>query len=154
MLALRLFVLLIVLSSLGPAGARGGDQSLLKTRVLAGPVAARVVRVIDGDTLEAAVDIWLDQTLIARVRLAGIDSPETARAACADERARGEAAKEFLAARLAGRRIRLSEIRHDKYGGRVLARVADDDGTDIAALMIDRGLAAAYGAGETWCPAG
>ena len=43
---------------------------------LPGPLPARVVSVIDGDTLEVRVHIWLGQNLDTRVRLAGIDAPE------------------------------------------------------------------------------
>ena len=43
---------------------------------LAGPLPAQVVSVLDGDTLEVWVHIWLGQDLNTRVRLAGIDAPE------------------------------------------------------------------------------
>ncbi|MEO5338879.1 MAG: nuclease, partial [Magnetospirillum sp. WYHS-4] len=43
---------------------------------LPGPYAAEILRVIDGDTFEARIRLWLNQDLVQKVRLAGIDAPE------------------------------------------------------------------------------
>ncbi len=40
-----------------------------------GPILARVVEVIDGDTILVEARIWLDQVVTTRVRLAGVDAP-------------------------------------------------------------------------------
>jgi micrococcal nuclease len=45
---------------------------------LPGPIPAQLVRILDGDTFEARVDIWLDIQLTVLVRLRGINAPETA----------------------------------------------------------------------------
>ncbi|HHN73390.1 MAG TPA: thermonuclease family protein, partial [Thermopetrobacter sp.] len=37
----------------------------------------RVLRVIDGDTLVARVDLGFETHVVVRLRLAGIDAPET-----------------------------------------------------------------------------
>ncbi|MEL7029946.1 MAG: nuclease, partial [Pseudomonadota bacterium] len=70
---------------------------------LDGPVPAQVERVIDGDTIAVRALIWLDHEISVRVRLAGIDAPEGARADCPAEKARAEAATAFLAAWVEGR---------------------------------------------------
>jgi endonuclease YncB( thermonuclease family) len=116
-----------------------------------GPVSADVVRVIDGDTFEANAQIWLGETIAVRVRVAGIDAPEL-HARCEDEYRRAQAARNYLAQRIAGRSVRLSDIRNDKYGGRVDARVADSNG-DVADAMIAKHLARAYAGGRRggWC---
>ena len=48
---------------------------------LPGPVPARVMAVIDGDTLVVKARIWLGQAVETRVRLADIDTPAL-RASC------------------------------------------------------------------------
>lgn len=132
-------------------GLPPGNLTLAR-QSLAGPVHAVVEQVVDGDTLQARALIWLGQEVIVRVRLRGVDAPE-ARSDCAAERAAAEAAAAFLSQRLAGRTVRLTNIAHDKFGGRVLADVADDAGASIAAELIARGLARAYGgaARRPWC---
>src|ERR1700712_1185618 len=116
-----------------------------------GPVSAHVDRIIDGDTFEASATIWLGQRISVRVRIAGIDAPEL-RARCDAERNRAQAARDYLAGRIAGGEVRLSAVRYDKYGGRVDATVADLRG-DIGDAMIKTGLARAYYGErrEGWC---
>jgi micrococcal nuclease len=78
-----------------------------------------VERAVDGDTLLLA-----DRT---RVRLLGVDTPETKKPDWPVERF-GPEAHEFTALHVEGRRVRLEfdKERHDKYG-RVLAYVYLDD---------------------------
>ena len=116
-----------------------------------GPVNAQVVRVIDGDTFEASVAIWLGENIDIHVRIAGIDAPEL-RARCDDERAKAEAARDFLARRIEGQQVRLTSVRYDKYGGRVDAAVSDARG-DVAAAMLKARLARPYFGErrEGWC---
>lgn len=125
---------------------------------LAGPVPAVVTAVVDGDTLEVRARIWLGQELTTRVRLAGIDAPET-RSDCPRERALAVRARAFLNARLrpAGARgpaaVRLHDIRNGKYAGRVLARVESAAGLDLGRALLAAGLARAYDGGRRapWC---
>ena len=51
--------------------------------------------------------------------------------------------------------VTLWDIRYDKFGGRVLARVETASGADLAELLIAAGLGLAYdgGAREPWCAA-
>ena len=119
---------------------------------LAGPYEAEVVRVIDGDSFEARVTIWIDQEALTVVRLAGIDTAERG-APCLSARLAAEAARAFLAARIEGRRVSLSDIARDKYGGRILARASGEDGRDLGALLAASGLAHPYDGGRrsSWC---
>lgn len=120
-----------------------------------GPVPAELVRVIDGDTFEVRARIWPGQTVETRVRLAGIDAPEIGgRALCEQERAKGAEAKAFAEALLKDTKITLSQIRPDKYGGRVVARIALGDGTDLSAALLEAGHAAAPSdKKDRWCTA-
>ena len=52
----------------------------------------RITRVIDGDTVEAEIDLGFHVTLTVTLRLAGINAPETK----GTERPRGLAATRFL----------------------------------------------------------
>ncbi|CAA7625295.1 thermonuclease family protein [Magnetospirillum sp. UT-4] len=103
---------------------------------LSGPYAAQVVRVLDGDTFEARVRIWLglDQTI--RVRLLGIDAPEL-RGPCPQAAA---AARDALARLLGDGPALLTRIAHDKYGGRIDAAVSLPNGEDVATVMLGAGL--------------
>ena len=50
--------------------------------------------------------------------------------------------------------VLLRDITHDKFGGRVRAKVVLADGTDIADALIREGHARRYvgGARQPWCP--
>ncbi len=120
---------------------------------LSGPVPAQILRVVDGDTLELRVRIWLDQELIVKARLADVDAPELFRPDCPAERALAERARDFVLAE-AGRDVTLTSVEHDKYAGRVVAHVADDKGRDLSALLLSAGLAAPYGDRTGWCADG
>ncbi len=120
--------------------------------VLPGPVAADVLKVIDGDTLDVSARVWLGQTVHIRVRLDGVDTPEL-RGRCAGERARAQEARSWLVRQLAGRSIALRQVRLGKYAGRVVARVELDYGQDLSVLLLRTGLARPYD-GRTradWC---
>jgi endonuclease YncB( thermonuclease family) len=132
-------------SDLSPASERVASAGF------EGPVSADVVRVIDGDTFEGNAQIWLGETIAVRVRIAGIDAPEL-HARCDDEYRRAQAARNYLVERIAGQSVRLSDIRNDKYGGRVDARVADSTG-NVGDAMVAKGLARVYTGGRRsgWC---
>ncbi len=129
-----------------PAGTPGRAAEMV-----AGPVPARVLRVIDGDTIEVAAKIWLGQELTIKVRLAGIDAPEM-HGKCGRERTLARAARELVADAVGGS-VHLTAIRRDKYGGRVVARVAAANGRDLSDALLTAGLAHRYGGRRKlpWC---
>lgn len=142
-------VLAAPMLALAPAGA-----AELAREVLDGPVPVEVIRIIDGDTIVVRAHPWLGVFVETRVRLAGIDAPEL-RGRCDGEIALAGRARDRLAELLAGGSARLDDVRHDKYGGRVRARVLDGNGVDVGAALIAAGLARPYH-GERrrpWCPA-
>jgi endonuclease YncB( thermonuclease family) len=128
---------------------------------LAGPLPAQVVSVLDGDTIEVRVHIWLGQDINTRVRLAGIDAPEL-KGKCDREKTLALRARAYLVARLgpveaaggAGR-VQLREIRYGKFAGRVLAQVETLDGMDLGRSLIAAGLARPYDGRRraSWCEA-
>ncbi len=110
------------------------------SETLTGPYHALVLRVIDGDTVEARIRVWLGQDVTTLVRIRGIDTPEV-RGHCPGEREAAEAARAHLAALLAPGPVWLSAISHDKYRGRIDAEVHLPAGSDVAAAMIAAGHA-------------
>ena len=56
---------------------------------------AKLDRVVDGDTLDANIDLGFDITVHKRIRLAGINTPES-RTRDLEEKKRGLAAKDAL----------------------------------------------------------
>lgn len=120
--------------------------------MLPGPVPAEVVEVIDGDTIRVRAHIWLGQAVETAVRLHGINAPEL-RGDCERERRLAAAAKDYLARRLVGRAVRLRNIQQDKYGGRVVAQVDDDEGHNLGEELVAAGLARPYDGGNRgkWC---
>lgn len=106
---------------------------------LAGPVAATVEKVVDGDTLIVRAAVWPGHSVRVSVRLRGIDAPEM-RSRCAGERAAAQRARDALERLVAGGSVSLTAISGDKYFGRVLADVATEAGAPLAATLLDEGL--------------
>jgi micrococcal nuclease len=122
------------------------------TELIAGPYTGRVTNVIDGDTLEVRVVVWLGQEVVTHVRIEGIDTPEK-RGKCQREKDMAEQARAMTEQLLADPEIALYDIQHDKYGGRVRARVVTRSGEDLGQMLIKSGLARPYRgeARQPWC---
>ena len=99
--------------------------------------------VVDGDTFYFGRD---------KVRIAGIDAPETHPPRCASEARLGEAATHRLRDLLNSGQVTLSSIDRDEdVYGRKLRNVAVG-GADVGAALIGAGLARDYGGGRrSWC---
>jgi endonuclease YncB( thermonuclease family) len=136
-----------------PSDGTAPANERLAAEALAGPVAATVERVIDGDTIEVRARIWLGQSLSVRVRIDGVDTPEL-QARCEEEHRMALAARDYLAHRLTGAEVTLTRVVYDKYGGRVRANVADGNG-DIARALLAAGFARIYHGErrQPWCEA-
>lgn len=119
---------------------------------LKGPYSGELVRVIDGDTIVAHIDIWLNQKLTIHIRLRGIDTPEI-RGDCKHEKQLALKAKSHLTNLLQNaENLTLSDVSNDKFGGRVVAYVyANNINTSHA--MIENNLATSYKGGHKhdWC---
>ena len=84
----------------------------------------KVKRVVDGDTMDVILDLGFDVHHAVRVRMAGIDTPES-RTRDKDEKARGKLSKAFLKESIKGKKIILKTKIKDSKGkfGRVIAEV-------------------------------
>jgi endonuclease YncB( thermonuclease family) len=132
---------------------------LLLAAVLSGPIPCEVVRVVDGDTVEARCHTWIGTDTTTFVRVRGIDTPEKApRAKCPAEAALAAKASKFTVDALpSGTPVVLSAIDNDKFGGRVDAVVTYNTplipGRNLADDLIAAGLARPYHgeAKKSWC---
>jgi len=116
-----------------------------------------VLKVVDGDTIDAAIDLGFDISLTKRIRLAGIDTPES-RTTDVKEKALGLEVKEWLKKKLEGQTdiIVKTELPDstEKYG-RILGHLFIGD-KEVSAVnkkksvnnqMIDEGYAWKYDGG-------
>ena len=107
--------------------------------------ACEVERVVDGDTVDVVLNLGFDIMYKSRVRLYGIDTPES-RTRNLDEKARGKMAGAFLKNAIdTGEKVVIQTKLKDSRGkfGRVLGNIIVD-GININQLMIDNYHAAAY----------
>ena len=105
----------------------------------------KVTRVVDGDTIDVDLDLGFDIIYKCRVRLYGIDTPES-RTRDKDEKARGKLAAKFLQDAISnGKHVILQTQLKDSKGkfGRVLASVIVDK-IDINQQMIKNYMAVKY----------
>ena len=97
--------------------------------------------VIDGDTFSMGGQ---------RVRIAGIDAPETHPPRCMEEARLGLAATQKLRELLGSGTVTMSGTGHDQYGREL--RSVQVNGQDVGEAMISGGVAREYGSGRRpWC---
>ena len=105
----------------------------------------KVTRVVDGDTVDCILDLGFSILHKCRVRLFGIDTPES-RTRDKDEKVRGKLAAKFLKDAIDnGKKVILRTKLKDSKGkyGRVLGEIIVDD-ININVSMIENYLAVAY----------
>jgi endonuclease YncB( thermonuclease family) len=136
-------------------GAWHSSTVPLRRAHFAGPFQADLLRVVDGDTVEARVRIWFGQDITTLVRIKGIDAPEL-HARCAQEARGAQQARDYLIDLAKQKTLVLRDVSVDKYGGRVVASVGLVDAygtTDVSASMLKQGLVRPYQGGkrDNWC---
>lgn len=116
-------------------------------------VPARVGHILDGDTFSAAVSLDADTTVSVRVRLRNVDTPEM-NGDCEYERARAIAARDRLSEIIpVGSMVELSNVKDDKYLGRIDANVKNANGADVGEILIREKFGRKYNGGrrKPWC---
>ena len=112
----------------------------------------KIQRVVDGDTVDISVNLGFDIWHNARVRMMGIDTPES-RTRNLEEKALGLASKARLKELLKGKKIKIvcSKEGKGKFG-RILADVhtIDKEGNDVNGnnQLIEEGHARPYYGGK------
>ena len=112
-------------------------------------------RVVDGDTIDAYIDLGFDVSVKKRIRFMGINTPES-RTRDLEEKARGLAAKDRLKAILDGANtIQLTSHGVGKYGrclGELFVDVVDGQEKltleNVNELLIKEGHAVEYDGGK------
>ena len=100
-----------------------------------------VVKVVDGDTIDVVIDLGFDLSKKERVRLAGIDTPES-RTRDLEEKKLGLEAKEHLSTNLTNAKQLIISTEKDGKYGRMLGTIhMNDDIVSINQQMIDKGYA-------------
>ncbi len=123
-----------------------------RQEIINGPMTGEVLNVLDGDTVNVKVHVWIGQEIETSLRVEGIDAPEI-KGKCTEERTLAEAARQEMIKLLGDNLIRIYNIRLEKYAGRVLAEVETTGGIDIGRHMIEKGLARPYHGEKRrpWC---
>tara|TARA_R100000951_G_scaffold20028_1_gene16870 strand:+ start:555 stop:935 length:381 start_codon:yes stop_codon:yes gene_type:complete len=107
---------------------------------------ATLDRIIDGDTFDCILDLGFDVKLHKqRVRLSGIDTPESRTRDLAEKKL-GLAAKARLGELCHGN-FKVKSLGKGKYG-RILGIPYTEDGKDICQMLIDEGHAVEYHGGK------
>jgi len=119
-----------------------------------GPYAVKVLRVIDGDTIQIEAAIWPGLSQKTKLRLAGVNTPEKrGRNVSGCEKRAGEKATAFTRRFLAGAKtVTVSGIRPGKYAGRMLGSI-HANGKSLERALLDAGHARPYRGGrrQPWC---
>lgn len=106
-----------------------------------------VKSVVDGDTIDVVIDLGFNILYAQRVRLAGIDTPES-RTTDKVEKALGLEAKDYLKKKLASAKtivIRTEKLDSSEKYGRILGWVyLDGSGESVNNQMIEDGYAWGY----------
>jgi micrococcal nuclease len=107
----------------------------------------QVTKVVDGDTIDVVIDLGFDISFTTRVRLAGIDAPES-RTRDLAEKALGLESKKYLADRLKSAKnivVKTEKINSTEKFGRVLGWLyVNSDESSLNVEMINKGYAWAY----------
>lgn len=107
-------------------------------------------KVVDGDTIDADIDLGFDISLTKRIRLAGVDTPES-RTTDANEKKLGLESKEWLKKRVEGAKniIIRTELPDstEKYGRIIGHLFINGEETSLNNQMITEGYAWTYDGG-------
>ena len=128
------------------------DADARQSQVIPGPVRADVVEVIDGDSIKVSAHIWPGQNVLVNIRIRGIDAPEL-KSRCSTEKGAALAARQMTSNLVSGGSIVLTNISGGKYYGRMLADVANLEGSDLASKLLDARLVRPYSGKKrrSWC---
>ena len=102
-----------------------------------------VIKVIDGDTLDVLIDLGFSISIKSRIRLAGINAPET-RTLDLNEKSKGLDAKSWLEEELKNQEIIIKTVKEEKYGRMLGYLYTKNHSLTINERMILEGFAVKY----------
>jgi micrococcal nuclease len=100
---------------------------------------ATVINIVDGDTIDAVVDLGYAMTTVQRFRLLSVDTPERGQKGFSE-------AKQFVKDIILNKTVYIQSEKSDSFG-RYLANVYFDDGDTIYLLndlLLSRGFAVPF----------
>jgi micrococcal nuclease len=107
-------------------------------------------KIVDGDTIDASIDLGFDISLEKRIRLAGVDTPES-RTSDVNEKKYGLESKEWLKKRCENAKDILIKTElpdsTEKYGRIIGHLFINDEPTSLNEQMIISGYAWSYDGG-------
>jgi micrococcal nuclease len=110
----------------------------------------QITKVVDGDTIDASIDLGFDISLEKRIRLAGVDTPES-RTSDANEKKYGLQSKEWLKHKVENAKDILIKTElpdsTEKYGRIIGHLFINDQANSLNEQMIDAGMAWTYDGG-------
>ena len=110
----------------------------------------QIIKVVDGDTIDADIDLGFDISLSKRIRLAAVDTPES-RTADANEKKYGLESKEWLKHKVENAKNILIKTElpdsTEKYGRIIGHLFINDQETSLNDQMITEGYAWEYSGG-------
>lgn len=107
----------------------------------------QIVRVVDGDTIEAIIDLGFEVLMKMPLRIYGLNTPERGQTGYVEATA---AVKKFLKMNPSSRnpnptaRVSVNTIQSSEKYGRYLAEVFLPDGSSLSEKMIEGGFGVAY----------
>ena len=102
-----------------------------------------IVKIVDGDTVDVLLDLGFDIHRKERVRILGIDAPET-RTIDENEKKFGIEAKTYVVSWFAKHsKITVHTYKDDKYG-RILGEFFDSEGRSLSHSIVEDGYAWEY----------
>lgn len=117
------------------------------------PYNYEIVEIIDGDTVKFKIPSFPKELGHLSLRLYGVDTPESTKADCPDEKLASLNAKLFTEQEISNAKdVKIIIKRWDKWGGRVLGDIIYD-GKNLSEEIIKSGYGREYVGGpkESWC---
>lgn len=101
-------------------------------------------KVIDGDTIDIDIDLGFSITISSRIRLKGINAPET-RTTDLDEKEKGIQAKNWLIEKLStNEEFIIDTYKEDKYGRMLGILYSENSEISINQMMLNEGIVKKY----------
>ena len=108
----------------------------------------KITKIVDGDTVDIDIDLGFQITISQRIRLKGINTPET-KTLSKEEKEKGLKAKEWLKQELSkdGEWV-IETTKEDKYGRMLGTLYLVGEPVTVNERMINEGLAVPYDGGK------
>jgi micrococcal nuclease len=100
---------------------------------------AKVVYIVDGDTMDVVIDLGFNATIKIRVRIMGVDTPEVFRPKSEGEAVHGAAASRRAKELLLNKDVIIQTFKDADIYNRYSAKITLPDGKDFSGIMLEEG---------------